>query len=357
MAQPVNAVLARKLSVGQEGQGDGPRSALRAFRLGFARAAGDRLNLPLSVIGAKQSERSPDVLGDFAGDDWLLLRFSDPDGVAAAVCMDIGVVSAILQVQTIGEVMPDPPAGRSFTDTDAAMVAPMVEEALRRADALADPTGGQPGLTGYEFKARLADMRSLSLAMVEDAYLTFDLTVELSGGLRQGHIALLLPERAGTDAEIVPEDPSGPSLEQATGVVRAELNTVICRMNLPLAALSGLSAGDVLPLTGSRLDRAEVLTIDRTRAAVGRLGQCGGMRAVRLNEYAPLPALANTEEFLEARLATEQPHHAETARQEGQPSIKEPDLTAETLEFNDSDQIAAEISKLAGLENNPDAFG
>ncbi|CUK05605.1 Flagellar motor switch protein [Ruegeria denitrificans] len=357
MTQTVSAALARKLSAGQEEQSDKPRSILRALRLAFARAAGDRLQLPLTVIGAKQSNRTPDMLAGPVGEDWLLLQFVNGDGGSAAVCMDLGTVSAIVQVQTIGEVMADDPAPRAFTHTDGAMVAPLVEQVLVRATELVDVPVDQVSLTGYEFTSRLSDLRTMSLAMTEDTYRVFDLTVELGGGLRQGQISVFLPDNPVKDEDDIALEDAGPNLEQASGVLRAELNTVICRMTLPLASLSHLVVGDLLPLMGSRLDRAEVLTIDRMRTAIGRLGQCGGMRAVRLNEYAPLTALTQSEaeEFLEARRSVV-PHH-------------EPDMTAQPemsqmpvpfdpiapgdietkMNFADSDQMVAEISQLAGL--------
>ncbi len=367
MTQTVSAALTRKLSVGQEEQGDKPRSVLRALRLAFARAAGDRLQLPMVVIGARQSHRTPDLLADQLGEDWLLLQFVDGDGMSAAICMDLGAVSAIVQVQTIGEVMADEPAPRTFTHTDGAMVAPLVEDALARAVDLVEAPVDQSSLSGLEFSTRLADLRTLSLAMVEDAYRVFDLTVELGGGLRQGQISVFLPDRVAEDADENTQEDTGPNLEQASGVLRAELNTVICRMSLPLASLSHLKTGDVLPLTGARLDRAEVLTIDRNRAAIGRLGQCGGMRAVRLNEYAPLTALTHSEaeEFLEARSTTtpqsdpDMPPPTEPARM---PVAFDPGATSDiesNLNFADSDQMVAEISQLAGLklsDTDPDAL-
>ena len=280
MTQTVSAALTRKLSVGREEQGDKPRSVLRALRLAFARAAGDRLQLPMVVIGARQSHRTPDMLANQVGEDWLLLQFVTGDGASAAICMDLGAVSAIVQVQTIGGVMAEEPAPRAFTHTDGAMVAPLIEDAMARAVDLVEAPADQSSLSGFEFSARLADLRTLSLAMVEDAYRVFDLTVELGGGPRQGQISVFLPDRSAEDADEVAQKGTGPNLEQASGVLRAELNTVICRMSLPLASLSQLKVGDVLPLMGARLERAEVLTIDRSRAAIGRLGQCGGMRAV-----------------------------------------------------------------------------
>ncbi|WP_171240008.1 FliM/FliN family flagellar motor C-terminal domain-containing protein [Ruegeria sp. HKCCA5491] len=352
MTQPVTTALAKKVSASQDERGGQTNSILRALRLALARTAADRLQLPLSVIAARRASRSADGLAGFAGDNWLLLHLLNNEGLSAAVCMDLETVSAIVQVQTIGEVTSTTPTPRAFTDTDAAMVAPMIEDACTRAARLVETVSEQASLTGYQYKLRLPDLRALSLAMTQDAYVSYDLTVELGGGLRQGRISVLLPEEEGpADAE--PSGDSRPHIEQASGVLRAELNTVICQMALPLASFSALAAGDVLPLTGARLDRAQLLTIDRTRTAVGRLGQSGGMRAIRLNEYEPqdVPSQAETQDFLEARTSVIQTS-AELSVEPIHTDTHAIDTIDSKLQFGDSDQIAAEISKLAGLNDD-----
>lgn len=363
MSEAGNTALLRKLSAGREDLKNRPRSVLRALRLGFARAAADRLNLPLAVIGAKQSLQSVNDLVDAVGDDWLLLFLTGPDGVAAA-CLDPNAVSAILQTQTIGQVTETAPEARAFTNTDAAMTAPLLEAALAKAAELAENASDEVGLIGYEYMSRAQDLRSVCLTLVEDMYCGFELTVDLAGGIRQGHIFVLLPRQSSQVEDcLIPEADEGPSLEQSSGVVRAELNAVLCRMSVPLSDLSGLSAGDILPLQHARLDRTEILAIDRSRTAVGRLGQCGGLRAVRVNEQAPLAALSDveTQEFIESRAASASQNAPDMPL--GAQAVDVTDYRAgpDTLEaqegdlsFENSEQMVAEISQLAGLSGPDD---
>lgn len=355
MSQDVNAALARKLSVGQKDLGDRPRSVLRALRLGFARAAGDRLNLPLAVIGAKQSNQSQEVPGDAAGQDWLLLVFDGPEGRAAA-CLNPNVVSAIVQAQTIGQVLSGDPGTRTFTDTDAAIVAPLIEAALTGSAALFDASSDQICLAGLEFTSRAKDLRTLSLAMTEEAYRIFELTVDLANGEQQGHISVFLPEHpAVPDVAEDAGEKADLRMDQCSGVMRAELTAALCRMSLPLSDLSGMRIGDILPLRGARLDRTEVLTIDRTRAGIGRLGQCGGLRAVRLNETAALPALtgADAQDFIASKSGTPpQDYPVEPAEHDAHAQTVPAgvsDLTDSDLIVNDSERMVAEITQLAGL--------
>ncbi len=362
MTDSNRSAIWRKLSSGSTVMNSAPRSVMRALRLSLARAADDLLKLPLTVIGAKQAVRAQDELATAFSDEWLLLQFSGGNG-SAAVCLDIDCVSALVQMQTLGQVLPDAPSDRGFTNTDAAMAAPLIEGFLTRAGALVDAPADVALLSGREFVARAEDARSLALSLSEDSYRIYDLTVELAGGARQGRLVVSLPEAKGAeDQNLVSSDTGGPTLSAAAGVIRADLQSVICRMEIPLSHLSNWSLGDVIPLPGSRLDQTEVTTIDRTRAGIGRLGQCGGMRAVRINEHSLATAvpLAAQPEFTESTPAGAD--RSITLRDSSLPPVSTAGGVADTfvnamdqdLGEMPSGQIVDEISQLAGLTNPED---
>ncbi len=361
MTRHVNAALARKLAAGQRDTVERPRTLLRALRLTLAKAASERLNLPLSVIGIRQAARRQDDLTAGIAETWLLLTFVAEGGQVASACLDPVCVSAIVQMQTLGEVLPGAPAARPFTDTDAAMVAPLMEDVLSRApEQVVDPHGSVD-LDPFEYAGRAADLHELSLALCDDAYQAFDLTVELTGGAQQGQVTLLLPQKQNAQDEDAP-DPAdgGPDLEQASGVIRAELNAVICRLVVPLSEFSQLRAGDMVPLAGARLDRTETLTVDKARVAIGRLGQCGGMRAVRINEQMQAAVLLAAEEpeFSAASptapvpddpMPVTRPAKATPPTIDIAQSLDGQIMPDEELPEGSSERIAEEISQLAGL--------
>ena len=372
MTRHVNAALARKLAAGQRDTVERPRTLLRALRLTLAKAASERLNLPLSVIGIRQAARRQDDLTAGIAGNWLLLTFVAEGGQVAAACLDPVCVTAIVQMQTLGEVLPGAPAARPFTDTDAAMVAPLMEDVLSRApEQVVDPQGAVD-LDPFEYAGRAADLHELSLALCDDGYQAFDLTVELTGGTQQGQITLLLPLKPDVQDEDAP-DPAdgGRNLEQASGVMRAELNAVICRLVVPLSEFSHLKAGDMMPLAGARLDRTETLTVDKTRVAIGRLGQCGGMRAVRINEqmHAAVLLAAGENEFTAAgptapvpddEVPVSPPANATPQTTDIVQSLDGQIMADDDLPHGSSERIAEEISQLAGLgtaPGEPDAHG
>ncbi len=362
MSEQISSALERKITASQDSEGGDARAVLKALRLSLARAAGDCIGLPLSVIGVRQKTCAQDKLTEFIENDWLMLMLASGESTAA-VCLDQGLVSAIVQQQTICSVLDDEPEPRALTDTDAAMVVPLVENTLKRASALVETPADKAALSGLEFTTRAPDRRALVMGMIDDGYRICELTVELAGGARQGRIRILLPEHASEANENTCDAADYPRLDQASGAMRAELNAVIGRLSLPLTTLTDLSVGDILPLTDARLDRVAVLSIDGKCAAFGRLGQCRGMRAIRVNESKPPAPLLD--ENADRFLASNSPRAdgaANTSQDGEEPNLlKDPEMdclpadmaTVDSLALSEPDHMLAEITQLAGL-SDPD---
>ncbi|MEX0318550.1 MAG: FliM/FliN family flagellar motor C-terminal domain-containing protein [Ruegeria sp.] len=368
------SALARKLALAQDDSGSKPRSILRALRLGLARVADDTLDLAMSVIGATQMRRTQDELPGTLAEDRLYLVFAASDDQLGAACVDLACVSSVIQQQTMGQVLPGAVAERPYTGTDAAMIAPVIEAALSRAQDLAEAPADRACLTGYEFCSRIEDLRSLLLTLEADVYRVFDLTLEIAGGTRQGAITLVLPDRPEPEEEDAKDTALslGRRLDQAAGVMRADLTAVISRVQLPLSVFAAMKPGDLLPLIGDQLDRTELIAIDGQKLSTCRLGQCRGMRAVRLNEKLPEPQVPQTveAEFTEHQAspagnkpgpALSDPHvidhsdipQVQTAPEPttDRPAQLEPDIEGALAAWS-PDQAAAEITELAGLSGS-----
>lgn len=289
------SAVQRKLAVASSGSQTGERTALRALRLGFARAAAAVCDLPLAIIGATQRRAGSDDVVDYIRKDWLLLLLDGPDGRIGALLFDPDCIAALIQHQTMGAVSGGTTADRAFTETDAAMVAPLVDAALQKASELVQVATDALCLSGYSFGARSEDARSLALTLEADHYRVFELSLDFTGGIAQGTACLILPEPP--EPKVVKTNRnSGPGMDKAVGVASADLTAVICRVQVTLAELSVLSPGDVLPLTQGRFDKTEVLAISGQRVTTGQLGQAGGFRAIRLAGYMP-QLMATPDEF------------------------------------------------------------
>jgi len=282
------SVLERKLAAASEADSGVGRSALRALRLAMARTAKELFDLPLAVIGAKQARCEQEGVAAHLADDRLLVLLDGADGLAGAVSLDGDCVAALIQQQTMGRVTGTAMAERAFTGTDAALAEPLIQALLTRAAELADLPEDRRCLSGFRFGALVEDARSLILALEVDRFRVFDLTVDIAEGAMQGAICLMMPdlpsESVNDGKPGAPPVPPGPRLEQAFGVMRADLTATIGRLRLPLTELAAMQPGDVLPLMRERLDETELITINGQSVGAGRLGQVNGFRALRMNE-------------------------------------------------------------------------
>lgn len=349
--------MVRKLAAARRGDGDGSRSALRALRLALARAASEELGLALAVIAATQTRCTTENLAGRLDGERLFLLLDGPGGKIGGLSLDRSFVTALVQHQTTGRVAGGDSGDRVFTATDAALAAPLIDAALDRAAALAEAAADRMCLEAYRYGARAEDGRGLVLALEAERFRRFDLTIDIAAGAAQGAMCLILPDReetpAGDDAQAI----RGPGLEQAFGVMRADLMAVVGRMRVPLSRLAAMRPGDCLPLPEGRIERTELVGLHGRCVASGRLGQSGGFRALRLNETPPDPAgTAHGEPEFEPR-PSRRPV-ATAAQDDGAPGragpiAAQPDADAEEFENHlmrlSPQEAAVEISALAGL--------
>lgn len=116
-------VLARKLAATKEGKGGLTSSlTLKALRRSIARAAADLCDLPVAVLAARQANRIPEDLPPHLSDKHLLVVLDGPNGRIGAATLDAPTVTALIQQQTMGQVLGKAPSERNYTPTDAAMV-------------------------------------------------------------------------------------------------------------------------------------------------------------------------------------------------------------------------------------------
>ena len=365
------STLQRKLARGRDQAQTQDRSVLRALRLSLARASRDMMELGLTAIGVTQLAVMYEEIAGQLDKSHLLISLDGADGMLAAATLDLPLVAAIIQQQTMGTVSPVEPADRAYTETDAALVAPLIEAVLRRACDMAHHRADKACLDGYGFGARFDSPRNLALAMEAEQFRVFELIVDIAAGTHQGTVRLILPERPlpPSDEERASQDTdSGDTLGSAVMAVPAQLRAVLCRLQVPVSALSHMQPDDLLPLPPLRLDKTELFTVDGQVLTSGRLGQSEGFRAVRLNETGqPRTSLTGEIEGLMIQRPEITSGLAEQAP-EMSPNIGAPEILDHAAEEvasartasggSDSlasladmspDEAAAEISQLAGL--------
>ena len=275
--------LARKLAASKDGGAAQKGSfTLKALRRSLARAASEQCDLPLAVLAARQVNRAPEDLAEDLSDKDLLVILDGPNGRVGAATLDAALVTALIQKQTIGQIMGKAPSERNYTPTDAAMTAEFLEKSFSKVQALLQGEKDQLIFSGYRYGAQIEDVRSLILGMEAEDYRLITLTVDLAVGAMQGELKLILPEPTPEELGLSGAK-TGPSLAGGMGAMRAELSAILCKVRVPLNEFAALRVGEVLPLDQAFLYETDLIDIGGNSIAKGRLGQLNGARAVRLS--------------------------------------------------------------------------
>ena len=160
-----NSVLRRKATAAKEVWQARAMSPTKALRLAFARAADDLWDLAVAASGIAFAEESQEKVIESLPDDGLLLMLEGAEGLIGAAHLPFPVVSGLIEAQTVGRVNAAAPAPRRGTRTDAAMVAPLIDDVMRRFDDLMAEEGGSPWVAGFQYATMVESPRMLSLAL------------------------------------------------------------------------------------------------------------------------------------------------------------------------------------------------
>jgi flagellar motor switch protein FliM len=278
-----NDVLGQKAHAAQRAFEARGMSMAKALRRALSRTADVLWDLALVTQGVTVEMMDQDEVVGALGPRDLLVLLDGPEGVVGIASLDRQVVTGLVEVQTIQQVTQMPvDDDRVLTQTDAAMISPLLDGALARlADTLVDhPLHSQ--LCDFRFGAMIEDSRSAGLLLEASAYRVFRAEIDLALGRRRGVLTLFLPERKPKRDSATAERAIGPH-EERLSRVPARLDACLARVTMPLSRAGALKAGDLISLPPDSLDKVEVTAGRGHLVARGRLGQLNGLRAVRLN--------------------------------------------------------------------------
>lgn len=264
-----------------------PVTAAVALGKALARAGDATAGLSINATDVTEDRVVLSVLdGDIAEHDLLAIA-EGADSRFGLLVADPDLIAAVIEMQTIGRVLPSPAHPRPTTRTDAAMCADffdLVLEGLERALTAAQlPVASL--CNGFRFALQLDDYRAAKMALPDIAYRRYRAVLDLGNGGKQGHLTLLLPfdatkppaaHRSGAGPEKPSETP--PAILGA----RVELHAILHRVRMSLDNVSGLAPGMVITLTRDVLDTVELEDLTGQIRATCRLGQAAGQRALRI---------------------------------------------------------------------------
>ena len=251
------SILARMAVRQKTTVSDVPLTSSRALRVAMTRAADKALGLSLSVTGVGEEFMALDGIVDSLPAEYLYAGLERSGETIGLIGLDGQMRAAVIEMQTIGNLVKTPQTGRAPTSTDMMLAAPLCDMLLK---LIPETTAGSD-LDGWAGDVVLGDafesLRSAGLALQDTGFRLMRLTLDLTVGERQGEIVLALPNLS-------------------------PLNAILCRMTLPIGKIDNLQVGDILPLYGATVSTVRLYAPEGIEVGAARLGQSGGMRAIRI---------------------------------------------------------------------------
>lgn len=284
-------VLRRKVMAGQSAPPDGGPGADRAWRLGFARAARDMMQLPVDFIGLTVARLSLAELLDLPPERALILMLEGPEDGLGLLILSPDLLTALVEVLTMGRCGNQPPDSRKPTRTDAAMISPLADLALANLEESLAEEGDLVWTSGFRYASFIEEARPLGLLLEDVSYRTLSAKLSLFHGARVGDMVLVLPaegrgRKPKAKVRSLPDAVARPAFAAALAArvdaAPCQMEAVLARLSMPLHTVTQLEVGQILALPTATLDRISLEGLDARRVTEGRLGQHRGMRAVRL---------------------------------------------------------------------------
>jgi len=297
-------IIRKKVAAARSNQPEGGPGADRAWRLALARAANDILALPLEVARLSVNRRSLAELLELAPERALIAVLEGPAEGLGILMLSPPVLSAMIEMQTIGRVSSSAPPVRKPTRTDASMVADMIDQALQELESGLESDPDLIWAGGFNYASFLDDPRPLGLLLEEEHYRVIQAELRLGNGAKSGGVMLALPaEGRGRAPKPAPTATPAPvaaalfskALSDQVMRTEADIAAILHRFTVPLSFVMALKTGDLVPLSTAALDRIVLEGLDGRPFASGRLGQNRGMRAVRLAPQAAAETAPSTE--------------------------------------------------------------
>lgn len=273
---------------------EAPVTPSRALRIALTRAAERAAGLTATALGVSDDMLAlPDLLARLE-DGWLFLRL-DGGEEAGLFAIDPGLVAAAIEMQMRGRLSEGDADPRPLTSADAALVAPLATAFLSELG----PAARDSALAGWAAERtvgdRLADLRAIGLVLPEGGFRVVGVSAWLGAGDRQGQVLVAVPEPVRADPARDPAHRAAlwsATLRDNVLSASATVEAVLHRLRLPLSEVQGFEIGRQIPLPGVRVTSVRIEGPGGRLIGRGRLGQTGGMRAVRIEEEPP-PELAD----------------------------------------------------------------
>lgn len=250
----------------------------KVWPLALTRAAREELGLDLEVAGLPPGCFAVEQIRPTG--EALVLPLTADGGATGAVIIAGGLLQAIVEWQLSGRITATEGV-RSPTRTDAMLIKPWIDHALRLMVEMLAQDDDHAALSGYRIGPGQGNLGAFS-----GDYRRIGGAVRIAGGVASGECLLILPPQTSSSSPSERDRRFTEDLRLQVLGTQAMMQAVLCRMTVPLGTVLSLREGGVLSLGGATVQEMAMEGADGAVLARGRLGQHRGMRAVRLVQEA-----------------------------------------------------------------------
>lgn len=284
MAKPARASpLKRRLAPPRPVRGVGDSAVEALLRVEVPRASDQLLAMQSDVQAVTLStmEHSA-VVAALSRHDLICLMSRESRDVGLLV-VDIGLLTALVEIQTLGKVTSVPAKERVPTRTDAVVISDMIDKWIADISRVAGEAGlaADVPFSGFVREHGILDLRAVELTLDPGQYRSMRITMALGDDAKIGVLTVFVPAAAaawgGADGGTL-----GARLRPHLMDAPAGMQAILTRFQHPLKKVLALKVGDVLPIDPHCLTRLVLEVREGAPLAQGRLGQVNGYRAVRL---------------------------------------------------------------------------
>ncbi len=295
MTDSMHSTILRRMTGGQAADeaADTPQTSSRALRLALTKAANDTVGLVLTVTSTAEDVQPLDEMLGNLDPQLMLVGLYRADALVGLMAVDMQLRAAIMEMQTVGQLLSAAADDRAPTGTDKMMCDPVLKEFLTALPEAMISTPLQGWVDGTMLGERIGSARAAGLILQDDSYRSLRLNVDLSVADRQGQVLIVLPllPAPSVAPTTVDEKPNWDMLfPAAVEAAPAELEALLHRFDMPIAQARSLQVGQVIPLAGCSVNSVRLLASDGKQVGTAKLGQLGGKRAVRI-EAPPRPQM------------------------------------------------------------------
>lgn len=282
--QTEHSTLQRKAGTGRAPSDGAGMTAPKAFRLALSKAAEVELGMAVRAQTIKEEIFNHSQVLEALDGEALLLLLEGPHDARGVAIFDIQALSAVIEVQTLGNVIASEAATRRPTRIDSAMCEALLDRVLKEFERHLVGTTAADWARGFRFGKQISSLRLLGLALADVPFRLFHLPLDLADGAKQGMLQIVLPAQGVRPqaATAGGDDSWAQAMELAVGEGQVEITGVLHRVQKTLSEVQTMAVGDLINVPQSAVTNIFMEGSDGCEVGSARLGQQNGFRALRV---------------------------------------------------------------------------